>query len=100
LAEEPRFFAVLGTDAPGTQALRDQLRPRHREWLREHPGHDVSVLHGGPTLDAAGAMDGTLLIVAAASEAAVAAFVAADPYVENKLFSHLQIRRWAWSLGR
>lgn len=91
---------VLGTDAEGMQTLRERLRPEHRQWLREHPGHPVTVVHGGPTLDARGAMDGTLLIVDAPSEAAVQAFVAGDPYVRNGLFRQLAIRRWAWTLGR
>jgi maleylacetate reductase len=98
--EQPLFFVVVATDAEGKQALRQELRPLHREWLREHPGHPVKVVHGGPTLDAAGAMTGTVLIVEAGSEQAVASFLAADPYVRHGLFSTLQIRRWAWSLGR
>ena len=100
MAEAPLYFAVFGTDAPGTGALRQELRPKHREWLREHPGHAVSVLHGGPTFDAAGAMNGTLLIVEAPDREAVEAFLAADPYVRQGLFHNLQVRRWAWSLGR
>ena len=63
-----RHFLVLGTDAPGSAALRERLRPIHRAWLRNHPGHAVTVLHGGPTLDGEGKMNGTLLIVSAAQE--------------------------------
>lgn len=100
MSDDQQYFMVLGTDAGGTAALRQALRPQHRQWLREHPGHEVTVLHGGPTLAADGGMDGTLLIVAAASEGAVRAFVAADPYVRNGLFASLQVRRWAWALGR
>ncbi|HET8746328.1 MAG TPA: YciI family protein [Ramlibacter sp.] len=100
MAEATQYFVVLGTDAEGKQELRQELRPRHREWLREHPGHAVTVLHGGPTLDCEGDMDGTLLIVEAANRQAVEAFVAADPYVRHGLFHQLQVRRWAWSLGR
>ena len=97
---EPLHFLVLGTDAPGQRELRERLRPAHRAWLREHPGHAVAVVHGGPTLDAQGTMNGTLLIVDAGSEAEVRAFVAADPYVINGLFAQLTVRRWAWTLGR
>ena len=86
---EPQYFAVFGTDAAGTAALRQELRPLHRE-----------LLHGGPTLDAQGAMNGTLLIIEGGSEESVRAFVAADPYVRNGLFGDLQVRRWTWSLGR
>lgn len=98
MTEEGRHFLVLGTDAPGQGELRQRLRPAHRAWLREHPGHDVAVIHGGPTLDAGGGMNGTLLIVAAPSEAAVHSFVQGDPYVRGGLFETLLVRRWTWSL--
>jgi len=100
VADGALHFLVLGTDADAAGAQRQQLRELHRAWLREHPGHEVAVVHGGPTLDAAGAMNGTLLIVAARSEEAVRAFVAADPYVRGGLFRDLEIRRWGWTLGR
>lgn len=90
---------MLGTDHEGAAALREQLRPAHRQWLREHPGHAVQVLHGGPTLDAEGRMNGTLLVVRADSEAAVRRFLAADPYGQGGLFASLEVRRWQWSLG-
>lgn len=95
---EPLHFMVLGTDKPGQLALRLALRPQHRAWLREHPGHAVRVVHGGPTLDDEGAMDGTLLVVAAASRPDVERFVAEDPYVRHGLFAAVQIRAWGWTL--
>lgn len=99
MAEEVLHYMVLGTDAEGMQALRQQLRPLHRAWLRQHPGHNVTVVHGGPTLDDAGIMNGTLLVIAAPGKEAVQAFLAADPYVRSGLFRMLQVRRWSWSLG-
>jgi len=95
---EPLHFMVLGTDAPGLEGLRQALRPQHRAWLREHPGHDVAVVHGGPTLDEHGEMDGTLLVVDAASRDAVERFVAEDPYVRAGLFAAVEIRAWGWTL--
>lgn len=95
----PLHFVVLGTDAPGTQGLRQALRPLHRAWLREHPGHAVKVVHGGPTLDDAGEMNGTLLVVEAGSKADVEGFVAGDPYVQHGLFARVEVRAWHWTLG-
>ena len=91
-------FVVLGTDAAGQAALRAELRPVHRAWLREHPGHAVRVVHGGPTLDEAGAMNGTLLVVEAEGIAQVRRFLAEDPYTRGGLFAQLEIRAWNWSL--
>lgn len=93
------YFAVMGSDRAGTQALRLELRPAHREWLR-HPGsHPIKVLHGGPLKDAQGAMNGTLLVVEAPDLQAVQAFLAEDPYCRNQLFAQLDVREWMWSLG-
>lgn len=97
---ESCYFVVIGTDRPGAHALREQLRPKHREWLREHPGHPIEVLHGGPTLAADGSMDGTVLIVRAPDANAVQEFMAADPYTRRCLFAEVSIRRWAWTLGQ
>jgi uncharacterized protein YciI len=94
----PLHFIVLGTDAPGMQALRIELRPRHRAWLREHPGHALTVVHGGPTLDEEGAMNGTLLVVEAPGKADVERFVAEDPYVRGGVFARVEIRAWNWTL--
>lgn len=91
-------YVVFGTDAPGTSALREALRPQHRAWLRVHPGHAVTVVHGGPTLDGEGGMNGTLLVVEADSLQAVQRFVDEDPYRRGGLFSRVEIRAWAWSL--
>ena len=94
------YFIVLGTDRPECLALREQLRPSHREWLREHPDHAVSVVHAGPTVDAQGRMNGTALIVEAGAEDDVRRFVEADPYGKAGLFASVVIRSWLWTFGR
>jgi uncharacterized protein len=91
-------FVVFGTDAAGRQALRSELRPAHRAWLRDHPGHAVRVVHGGPVLGEDGAMNGTLLVVEAGDIEAVRRFMAEDPYARGGLFAKLEIRAWNWSL--
>lgn len=93
------YFAVMGRDRPGTEALRVELRPAHRQWLREHGEHPITVLHGGPLLDETGAMDGTLLIVEAPSLGSVHCFLEEDPYCRNQMFEQLEVREWMWSLG-
>lgn len=93
------YFAIVGRDRPGTQALRTQLRPAHREWLRRPGNHPITVLHGGPLLDAQGTMNGTLLIVQAPDLPSVQGFLAEDPYCRHQLFAQLEVRQWMWSLG-
>src|SRR3546814_14895171 len=92
------FFIVIATDHPGMSEVRARVRPLHRIWLREHPGHAIYVVHGGPLLDTQGAMDGTLLVVQAAHIDDVHAFVDLDPYVQAGLFDDLSGRTLEWTL--
>ena len=45
-------------------------------------------------------MNGTLLVVQAASRTEVEAFLQDDPYIRNDLFAHLEVRPWLWGLGQ
>ncbi len=94
------YAVVFATDRPGMADLRVATRPAHRHYLRNPGPHPVTVRLGGPTLDEAGAMNGTMLVVEAADLAAVRAFVADDPYVRAGLFATVEIRPWDWGLGR
>ncbi|MDB5983376.1 MAG: hypothetical protein JWQ69_4391 [Pseudomonas sp.] len=95
-----QFFAVFATDNPDTEALRQRLRPTHQAHLRAPEAHRVVVRLGGPTLnDSGAAMNGTLLVIEAASLPEVEAFMQDDPYVRAGLFASIEIRPWNWSLG-
>ncbi|MDE3735361.1 MULTISPECIES: YciI family protein [Pseudomonas] len=95
-----QYFAVFATDKPDQLGLRNQVRPAHREHLRNPYPHRVVVRLGGPTLDNGnGRMNGTLLVVEAMSLAEVQAFLGDDPYVRAGLFEHIEIRPWNWGLG-
>ncbi len=94
------FFVVLATDAPEAADARSEIRPIHRAYLRNPCNHRVKVHLGGPTLTTQGsATNGTLLIVEADDIAAVAEFVADDPYSQAHVFKSVEIRPWAWTLG-
>lgn len=92
------YFVVFATDRDGHGEVRAANRPAHRERLRRHD-HPVRVLIGGPTLDAAGAMNGTMLVVEAGALGDVETFLAGDPYVRAGLYERLEIRPYAWGLG-
>ncbi|MEX5341484.1 YciI family protein [Pseudomonas sp. I2] len=95
-----QYFTVYATDKPGQQDVRERVRPAHRLYLRRPGEHRVVVRIGGPTWDRGGArMNGTLLVVEAASIEEVQAFVADDPYVQAGLFECLEVRPWSWGLG-
>lgn len=89
------LFALICTDRPGQQALRQENRAAHLDWLQASPG----VLQAGPFLDDAGAMTGSLLIVDMADRAAVAAWAAGDPYAQAGLFAEVRIEAWKRVIG-
>jgi len=95
------YFAVWARDRPGMLLERERVRETHRARLREGaPG--VRVVLGGPTIDEAGDMAGSLLVIAAADIERVRAFVASDPYMEAGVYdpSSIQILPWRWGIGR
>jgi uncharacterized protein YciI len=94
------FFAIFATDKLDREPLRSEIRPLHREYLREPHPHRVVVRLGGPTLNVCeGAMNGTLLVVEADSLSEAEAFFADDPYARAGLFERVEIRPWCWGLG-
>jgi len=94
------LFAVWAKDRAGALEQRVQVREQHRARLRAPAPHAVEVLLAGPLFDApGGAMNGTLLVVAAESIAAVQGFVEADPYVLAGVYASVDIRPWHCGLG-
>lgn len=92
-------FAIFATDRPGCAATRERLREIHRVYIRTPDPDDVVAVLGGPTLDADGRMNGTLLVVRAPTLAAARRFIEADPYSRNGLFENVEVRAWRWGLG-
>jgi uncharacterized protein YciI len=97
---EATHFAVWATDRPGMAAERARVREAHRARLREGGLDGLKVVLGGPTIDEAGAMNGSLLVVEARDIAAVRAFLAGDPYVLGGVYDTVEVRPWQWGLGR
>lgn len=93
------YFCVHALDRPGRLADRQRLRDGHRARLRQHD-HPVSVRIGGPLLDGAGAMIGTMLVIEAESRAAVETYLARDPYMLENLFETVTITGFNWGLGQ
>jgi uncharacterized protein YciI len=93
-----KFFVVYAIDKQNMADVRNACRPGHRARLRLE--HALAKPHvGGPMLDAAGGMIGTMLVVAARSTADVEAYLAEDPYVLAGLYENVAIHEYAWGLG-
>jgi uncharacterized protein YciI len=89
-----QLYVVFCTDKLLMQAIRNEVRPIHRMYLRMH-AHSVDVMLGGPTFDERFEnMNGTLLVIKADSISAVRNFIAEDPYTKAGLFSEISVRPW------
>ncbi len=85
-------FIIFCTDNPDSQSIRNETRPAHVDFLKNHR---ENLYLAGPTLsdDCEGA-NGSLLIVDFPERAAVEAFAAADPYAQAGLFESVVITPW------
>lgn len=89
-------FAVLCLDKPESLAIRLANRDAHLVFLAETAG---ALQLGGPLLDDAGQMIGSLLVFEAADEAALRAILAEDPYAKAGLFASVEVRPYRPVVG-
>jgi len=87
------LFAIYSLDKPDSVDLRLATRAVHLEYLK---GWSEKVKLGGPLLDDADQMIGSLAIIDAADRAEVESFAANDPYAKAGLFASVEIRGWRW----
>jgi uncharacterized protein YciI len=93
------YFCVHALDRPDRLDDRKRLRDGHRARLRMHD-QPVVVRIGGPLLDDAGKMIGTMLVIEAETRAAVEIYMAGDPYMLENLFETVSITGFNWGLGQ
>lgn len=92
------LFAIFCYDKPDSIGVRQATRPAHLEYLRD-AGDRVKL--AGPLLgpgEEAGPI-GSMLVVDAASEAAVQLFADNDPYATAGLFAKVDIHPWKRATG-
>jgi len=85
------MFVIEGLDGPDAAPLRAQHLDAHVAHLRSLGGRFVI---GGPFLDQNGVSIGSLVVIEADSQSVAEAFAAADPFVLNKVFATVTVRRW------
>jgi uncharacterized protein YciI len=90
------LFVMTLIDKPGGLTVRMGAREAHLAWARERL-HQIKL--GGPFLDEAGDMAGSLIIVEVEDLAAAKAWNAADPYTEAGLWGSVDIRPFRVTLG-
>jgi uncharacterized protein YciI len=89
------LYVLTATDKPNALELRMANRQAHIDYVR---GSGL-VKIGGPLLDAAGEMTGSMLLIEAEDLAAAEAFAAADPYAKAGLFERVELRPFKLTLG-
>lgn len=83
-------FAVEYVYAAGSDAIRDEHRPGHREFLSGLAG-EIALVASGPYVDGSGA----LLLLSAPSQAALAETLKNDPFAVNGAVAVLRITEWS-----
>jgi uncharacterized protein len=89
-------FALMCFDKPNSLALRMATREAHFAYGRSTPG---LVRLGGPFLNDAGEMIGSLIIIEVADLAAAWAWHEADPYKRAGLFERVDLQPWKATFG-
>jgi len=91
------LYTLTCLDKPNSLEVRMAARSDHLAFAKEL-GERLKL--GGPLLDEAGQMVGSLLIVEAEDRAAVDALAAADPYTKAGLFERVEIRPFRVTVGQ
>lgn len=91
------LFALICTDKPGSLLLRNANRPDHLAYL-ESLGD--TLVFAGPFTEADGqTMNGSLIVVEAASLDAARTIGAGDPFAKAGVFASVEIRPWLWTIN-
>jgi hypothetical protein len=91
------LFVLTCIDKQNALQLRMATREAHFAWARSLPAGVIRL--GGPFLDEAGDMAGSLIIIDIADLAAAQAFNRDDPYQKAGLFERVEIRPWKATFG-
>ena len=91
------LYALICTDKPNSLAIRKAKRPEHVEYLKSL---GATLKLAGPFTEADGeTMNGSLVVIEAASLQAAKEIAAGDPYAKVGLFASVEIRPWIWTLN-
>jgi uncharacterized protein YciI len=86
------LYALICTDKPGSLAARKENRPAHLAYLK---GLGDALVFAGPFTEPDGqTMNGSLIVVEAASLEAAQEISANDPFLKLGIFSSVDIRPW------
>jgi hypothetical protein len=91
------LYALICTDKPDSLAIRKAKRPEHVEYLQSLGNRLVLA---GPFTEPDGeTMNGSLVVIDAASLDAARNIAAGDPFAKVGLFASVEIRPWLWTMN-
>jgi hypothetical protein len=92
------LYVLLCTDKPNSLALRKAKRPEHVAYLQSL---GQALVLAGPLTEADGeTMNGSLVVIEAASLQDAEKIAAGDPFAKAGVFASVDIRPWLWTLSR
>jgi uncharacterized protein YciI len=92
------LYALICTDKPDSLGIRKANRPEHVEYLRSL---DDRLVLAGPFTEPDGqTMNGSLIVIEAASLQAAKEIAAGDPFAKAGLFASVEVRPWLWTLNK
>jgi hypothetical protein len=92
------LYALICTDKPDSLGIRKANRPEHVEYLQSL---DDRLVLAGPFTEPDGqTMNGSLIVIEAASLQAAKEIAAGDPFAKAGLFASVEVRPWLWTLNK
>jgi uncharacterized protein YciI len=91
------LYALICTDKPDGLKVRLANRPDHVAYLKSLG--DTLVIAGPFTREDGETMNGSLVVIEAASLEAARAIAAGDPFAKAGLFASVEIRPWRWTMN-
>ena len=92
------LFAAICNDKPGSLDKRKANRPEHLAYLKSLG--EALVLAGPFTEEDGTSMNGSLIVVEAASLDDARRIIEGDPFAKAGIFANVEIRPWLWSINR
>ncbi|HEV3242508.1 MAG TPA: YciI family protein [Methyloceanibacter sp.] len=92
------LYALICSDKPDSLDIRKANRPEHVAYLQ---GLGDTLVLAGPFTEADGqTMNGSLIVIEAASLQAAKDIAAGDPVAKLGLFASVEVRSWLWAFNR
>ena len=92
------LYAAICTDKPGSLDKRKANRPEHLAYLKSLG--EALVLAGPFSEEDGTSMNGSLIVVEAASLEDARKLFDGDPFAKAGIFASVEIRPWLWSINR